>query len=127
MDALGFLFGWGVFFGVFCGFGCCGFVWVFGFVCVYDFSLFLFFFFFCLPLLFSVFLFRFNAWLLPCVQVQQAGRDALDKIGSVIKNPEIQKMLPFLLSALNDPVKHTQVRVDGFRSSLFLNSRIFYF
>jgi hypothetical protein len=47
----------------------------------------------------------------PFLQVQQAGRDALDKIGSVIKNPEIQKMLPFLVSALNDPVKHTQVCV----------------
>lgn len=42
--------------------------------------------------------------------MQQAGRDALDRIGSVIKNPEIQKIVPALLAALNDPVKHTQVR-----------------
>ena len=41
-------------------------------------------------------------------KVQAAGKDALKKVGSVIKNPEIQSMVPTILKALNDPVTHTE-------------------
>eukprot|EP00041_Stephanoeca_diplocostata_P039135 m.1590416 g.1590416 ORF g.1590416 m.1590416 type:complete len:2646 (+) comp25336_c0_seq1:57-7994(+) len=41
-------------------------------------------------------------------KVQQAGRDALQKIGSVIKNPEIQAIAGVILAAIDDPSKHTK-------------------
>ncbi|XP_049305778.1 eIF-2-alpha kinase activator GCN1 isoform X1 [Bactrocera dorsalis] len=40
-------------------------------------------------------------------KVQEAGADALKVIGSVIKNPEIQAIVPILLTALEDPSKNT--------------------
>ncbi|KAK2714474.1 hypothetical protein QYM36_008881, partial [Artemia franciscana] len=41
------------------------------------------------------------------IKVQQAGGQALEVIGSVIKNPEIQAIVPVLLGALQDPSKKT--------------------
>lgn len=40
-------------------------------------------------------------------KVQQAGAQALKVIGSVIRNPEIQAIVPILLKALQDPSKRT--------------------
>ncbi|XP_069969048.1 LOW QUALITY PROTEIN: stalled ribosome sensor GCN1-like [Bactrocera oleae] len=40
-------------------------------------------------------------------KMQEAGADALKVIGSVIKNPEIQAIVPILLTALEDPSKNT--------------------
>ncbi len=54
-------------------------------------------------------------------QVQQAARDALDRIGSVIKNPEIQKIVPGLLAALNDPVSHTQTALTTLLEMAFVH------
>ena len=34
---------------------------------------------------------------------------ALAQIGSVIRNPEVQKLVPFLLSAISDPSTGTKV------------------
>lgn len=42
------------------------------------------------------------------IKVQEAGGDALKVIGSVIKNPEIQAIVPVLLRALEDPSNKTQ-------------------
>ncbi|CAN7985199.1 unnamed protein product [Ixodes pacificus] len=41
------------------------------------------------------------------VKVQRAGAQALQNIGSVIKNPEIQAIVPVLLEALQDPAGKT--------------------
>lgn len=41
------------------------------------------------------------------VKVQAAGAQALQIIGSVIRNPEIQAIVPVLLQALQDPAKKT--------------------
>lgn len=41
------------------------------------------------------------------VKVQRAGAQALKHIGSVIKNPEIQAIVPVLLDALQDPAEKT--------------------
>ena len=40
-------------------------------------------------------------------KVQQAGKDALTRIASVIKNPEIQNVVPLMIEALNDPNKNS--------------------
>ncbi|XP_077511063.1 lethal (3) 80Fj [Amblyomma americanum] len=41
------------------------------------------------------------------IKVQRAGAQALKHIGSVIKNPEIQAIVPVLLDALQDPAEKT--------------------
>eukprot|EP01129_Flabellula_baltica_P013283 TRINITY_DN6136_c0_g1_i1.p1 TRINITY_DN6136_c0_g1~~TRINITY_DN6136_c0_g1_i1.p1 ORF type:complete len:2441 (+),score=593.20 TRINITY_DN6136_c0_g1_i1:53-7324(+) len=40
------------------------------------------------------------------LKVQETGKEALNAIGSVIKNPEIQEHVPLILNALFDPLKH---------------------
>ncbi|EGD82362.1 hypothetical protein PTSG_11954 [Salpingoeca rosetta] len=41
-------------------------------------------------------------------KVQAAGKDALKKVGSVVKNPEIKSMVNTILKALSDPVTYTE-------------------
>lgn len=54
-------------------------------------------------------------------KVQEAGADALKVIGSVIKNPEIQAIVPVLLKALEDPSKNTSVCLQSLLQTKFVH------
>ena len=54
-------------------------------------------------------------------KVQQAGREALDKIGKVIKNPEVQNLVPKLLAALNDHEKGAQKCLTALLETAFVH------
>ncbi|XP_055374977.1 eIF-2-alpha kinase activator GCN1 [Condylostylus longicornis] len=54
-------------------------------------------------------------------KVQEAGADALKVIGSVIKNPEIQAIVPVLLKALEDPSKNTSVCLCNLLQTKFVH------
>jgi hypothetical protein len=54
--------------------------------------------------------------------VREAGKQSLSDIGNVIRNPEIRKLSPLLLSALHDPAKHTKDALDGLLSCEFMHS-----
>ena len=52
-------------------------------------------------------------------KVQQAGNQALREIGSVIKNPEVQKLVPVLLDALGNPSGKTQTCLHALLNTEF--------
>ncbi|XP_005190412.2 stalled ribosome sensor GCN1 [Musca domestica] len=54
-------------------------------------------------------------------KVQQAGADALKVIGSVIKNPEIQAIVPVLLKALEDPSRYTSICLQNLLQTKFVH------
>lgn len=54
-------------------------------------------------------------------KVQEAGGDALRVIGSVIKNPEIQAIVPVLLRALEDPSKNTSKCLHSLLETKFVH------
>lgn len=54
-------------------------------------------------------------------KVQEAGADALKVIGSVIKNPEIQAIVPILLRALEDPSKNTSTCLQSLLQTKFVH------
>lgn len=54
-------------------------------------------------------------------KVQEAGAEALKVIGSVIKNPEIQAIVPVLLRALEDPSKNTSVCLHSLLQTKFVH------
>lgn len=55
------------------------------------------------------------------IKVQEAGGAALKVIGSVIKNPEIQAIVPVLLKALEDPSNKTQVCLQRLLETKFVH------
>lgn len=55
------------------------------------------------------------------IKVQEAGGDALRVIGSVIKNPEIQAIVPILLRALEDPSNQTQACLQSLLDTKFVH------
>lgn len=55
------------------------------------------------------------------IKVQEAGADALKVIGSVIKNPEIQAIVPVLLKALEDPSNKTQACLQSLLDLRFIH------
>lgn len=54
-------------------------------------------------------------------KVQEAGGDALKVIGSVIKNPEIQAIVPVLLKALEDPSANTSKCLQSLLETKFVH------
>lgn len=54
-------------------------------------------------------------------KVQEAGADALKVIGSVIKNPEIQAIVPILLKALEDPSNKTSKCLQSLLDTKFVH------
>lgn len=54
-------------------------------------------------------------------KVQQAGHQALKQIGSVIKNPEIQSLVPVLLEALADPSNKASVCLQALLNTEFVH------
>lgn len=54
-------------------------------------------------------------------KVQAAGSQALKQIGSVIKNPEIQKLVPVLLEALSDPSNKAQFCLQALLETEFVH------
>lgn len=55
------------------------------------------------------------------VKVQRAGAQALRHIGSVIKNPEIQAIVPVLLDALQDPAAKTASCLETLLNTKFVH------
>ncbi|KAK4336641.1 hypothetical protein RND71_043753 [Anisodus tanguticus] len=53
--------------------------------------------------------------------VQKAANDALKQIGYVIGNPEIQEIVPILLSALDDPANKTQKCLETMLNTKFVH------
>ncbi|XP_016837247.1 eIF-2-alpha kinase activator GCN1 [Nasonia vitripennis] len=54
-------------------------------------------------------------------KVQEAGAEALKVIGSVIRNPEIQAIVPVLLKALQDPSKKTAMCLQTLLDTQFVH------
>lgn len=46
-------------------------------------------------------------------KVQEAAREALSEIGSVIRNPEILQLIPLVIKALDDPNKHADEALEA--------------
>ncbi|KAL3857310.1 hypothetical protein ACJMK2_011991 [Sinanodonta woodiana] len=55
------------------------------------------------------------------VKVQKAGAQALKQIGSVIRNPEIQAIVPVLLDALQEPAKKTMLCLQMLLETKFVH------
>ncbi|KAI9344272.1 armadillo-type protein [Obelidium mucronatum] len=55
------------------------------------------------------------------IKVQEAAKSALDAFGSVIKNPEIQELVPELLAALVDPNENTQAALTALLETSFVH------
>jgi len=55
-------------------------------------------------------------------KVVESAREALGHIGSVIRNPEIQMMVPLLLKALDDPDLHTRDALEALIHTNFVHT-----
>jgi hypothetical protein len=55
-------------------------------------------------------------------KVQEAAREALSHIGSVIRNPEIQLHVPVLLKAMDDPDVWTKDALDALIHTNFVHT-----
>jgi hypothetical protein len=58
----------------------------------------------------------------PHPKVQAAGREALQDIGRVIKNPEVAKLVPGLLAALSDPADKTRPALAALAGTDFVHA-----
>ncbi|KAJ3234763.1 translational activator of GCN4 [Chytriomyces hyalinus] len=55
------------------------------------------------------------------IKVQESAKQALNAFGSVIKNPEIQELVPELLAALVDPNENTQPALTALLETSFVH------
>ncbi|KAG2489371.1 hypothetical protein HYH03_012201 [Edaphochlamys debaryana] len=58
----------------------------------------------------------------PHPKVQAAAQEALSEIGSVIRNPEVQRLVPSLLAAIADPNSNTRACLDVLLDTIFINT-----
>lgn len=57
----------------------------------------------------------------PHIQVQKVAKEALESICSTIHNPEVTKIVPILLKAIDDPKLHSSPALDALASTDFIN------
>lgn len=55
-------------------------------------------------------------------KVQAAARTALQQIGSVIQNPEVQQLVPSIILAFDSPAKHNATCLDTILGTVFMNT-----
>ncbi|ONH69770.1 Translational activator GCN1 [Cyberlindnera fabianii] len=54
-------------------------------------------------------------------EVRKAADQSLQRFGEVIRNPEIQKLVPTLIRAIGDPTKHTEEALDALIQTQFVH------
>lgn len=54
-------------------------------------------------------------------EVRKAADESLKRFGEVIRNPEIQKLVPVLIKAIGDPTKHTDAALDSLIETQFVH------
>lgn len=54
-------------------------------------------------------------------EVRKAAEQALKRFGEVIRNPEIQAIVPDLINAIGDPTKHTDLALDKLIKTQFVH------
>lgn len=54
-------------------------------------------------------------------EVRKAADQSLKKFGEVIRNPEIQEIVPTLLKAIGEPTKYTDTALDGLINTQFVH------
>lgn len=54
-------------------------------------------------------------------EVRKAADESLKRFGEVIRNPEIQKLVPVLIQAIGDPTKHTEDALDALIGTQFVH------
>lgn len=54
-------------------------------------------------------------------EVRKAADESLKRFGEVIRNPEIQKLVPVLINAIGDPTKHTDTALDSLIQTQFVH------
>lgn len=54
-------------------------------------------------------------------EVRKAADESLKRFGEVIRNPEIQKLVPVLIKAIGDPTKHTEEALDALIQTQFVH------
>lgn len=55
-------------------------------------------------------------------KVQEAAKEALNEIGSVIRNPEILQLIPLVIKALDDPNKHADEALEALINTSFVHA-----
>lgn len=54
-------------------------------------------------------------------EVRKAADESLKRFGEVIRNPEIQKLVPVLIKAIGDPTKYTEEALDALIQTQFVH------